>query len=53
VLGQFEVTKATTAPGVVSIKASAAPRDLYVIVRNANAKAEEMTVSIATITFVK
>jgi cytochrome c len=52
-VGQFDVTTATTAPGVIPVKASTTPRDLYVIVRNANAKAEEMTVSIATITFVK
>jgi len=55
-LGQFDVTPslaATTPPGVVQIKTPAGVRDLYVIVRNATAKPEEMTVSIATITFVK
>jgi cytochrome c len=52
-LGQFAVTPATTAPGVIAVKPSAAPRDLYLVVRNPNAKPEEMTVSIATITFAK
>lgn len=52
-VGQFDVTTATTMPGVIAIRTTTGPRDLYVIVGNATAKPEEMTVSIATITFAK
>jgi cytochrome c len=51
--GIRELQIAATAPGVIALKPTSAPRDLYLVVRNSNAKAEEMTVSIATITFVK
>lgn len=52
-VGQFEVTTATRTPGVIPVKPATTPKDLYVIVRSPGAKPDEMTISIATITFAK
>lgn len=52
-LGQFDVTTRTTAPGVIALKPHAGASDLYIVVRNATAKPDELVVSVATITFAK
>ncbi|TAK11664.1 MAG: PKD domain-containing protein [Acidobacteria bacterium] len=52
-LGQFDVAATTTAPGVITLKTLTGPRDLYLVVRNATAKPDDMLVSIATLAFQK